>query len=43
MKMLYVALTRALHKLDIIYTGEITQPLKNLLKKKHILKRDKKK
>jgi len=33
MKMLYVALTRALHKLDIIYTDEISEPLKKFVKK----------
>lgn len=27
MKLLYVAITRTLHKLDIIYTNEITMPL----------------
>jgi len=29
MKLLYVAITRALHELDIIYSGELTLPLKN--------------
>ena len=27
MKLLYVAITRALHELDILYTGELTNPL----------------
>lgn len=29
MKLLYVAMTRALHELTIMYDGEITAPLKN--------------
>lgn len=29
MKLLYVALTRALHELDIVYSGELTKPLSN--------------
>lgn len=29
MKLLYVAMTRALHKLTILYQGELTNPLKN--------------
>ena len=29
MKLLYVAITRALHELDIIYVGELTKPLQN--------------
>lgn len=33
MKLLYVAVTRALHELDIVYTGEVSKPLKNHLKK----------
>lgn len=42
MKLLYVAITRALHDLDIVYTDELTKPLnktkskqrvKNLVKK----------
>lgn len=33
MKLLYVAITRALHELDIIYTGEITKPLSTYVKK----------
>lgn len=31
MKLLYVAITRALHELDIVYTGEITEPLKLMI------------
>ncbi len=30
MKLVYVAMTRALHKLDILYEGELTQPLKDV-------------
>lgn len=33
MKLLYVALTRALHSLDIIYSGDLTKPLLKHLKK----------
>lgn len=33
MKLLYVAVTRALHELDIVYTGEVSKPLENHLKK----------
>ena len=33
MKLLYVAITRALHELDIIYTGELSKPLQRTLKK----------
>lgn len=33
MKLLYVAITRALHELDIVYSGEITKPLKKYVKK----------
>lgn len=33
MKLLYVAITRALHELDIVYTNELTKQLKNSLKK----------
>ena len=33
MKLLYVALTRALHELEVIYSGEITKPLSNYVKK----------
>ncbi len=35
MKLLYVAITRALHELDIIYSGEITKPLQKFLTTKH--------
>ena len=30
MKLLYVAITRALHELDIVYTDELSKPLHNL-------------
>lgn len=33
MKLLYVAITRALHELDIVYSGELTKPLSDSLKK----------
>lgn len=33
MKMLYVALTRALHEMDVVYSKEITKPLKKVLTK----------
>ena len=33
MKLLYVAITRALHELNIVYSGEITKPLEKHLKK----------
>lgn len=33
MKLLYVAITRALHELDIVYSGELTKPLNIHLKK----------
>ena len=33
MKLLYVAITRALHELDIIYSGKLTKPLLEELKK----------
>lgn len=33
MKLLYVAITRALHKLDIIYSGSLTKPLEKKLMK----------
>ena len=41
MKLLYVAVTRALHELDVVYTGELTKPLNSLLKKNknNVLKR----
>ena len=38
MKLLYVAITRALHELHINYTGELTKPLNNMLKEKEIQK-----
>lgn len=38
MKLLYVAITRALHELDIVYSGEITKSLQEQLKKKNIMK-----
>ena len=43
MKLLYVALTRALHELDIVYSGTITKPLSGNLKKSNmiVLKRKK--
>lgn len=37
MKLLYVALTRALHELDIVYSGTITKPLSGNLKKNNML------
>lgn len=33
MKLLYVAITRALHELDIVYSGNLTKPLEERLKK----------
>ncbi len=33
MKLLYVAITRALHELDIVYSGNLTKPLNKYLKK----------
>lgn len=33
MKLLYVAITRALHELDIVYSGELTKPLQKIVKK----------
>ncbi len=33
MKLLYVAITRALHELDIVYSGEVAKPLKKYVKK----------
>lgn len=33
MKLLYVAITRALHELDIVYTGEVSKPLEKHVKK----------
>ena len=32
MKLLYVAITRALHEVDIVYSGELTSPLKPFTK-----------
>lgn len=37
MKLLYVALTRALHELYIVYSGTITKPLSGNLKKSNML------
>jgi len=34
MKLLYIAITRALHELDIVYSGELPLPLQTYLKKK---------
>ena len=34
MKLLYVAITRALHELDIVYSGELSLPLRSYIKKK---------
>ena len=34
MKLLYVAITRALHELDIVYSGNLTLPLQSFIKKK---------
>lgn len=45
MKLLYVAVTRALHELDIVYTGEVSKPLENHLKKsiqKQLIKKNNK-
>lgn len=33
MKLLYVAITRALHELDIVYTGKVSKPLEKHVKK----------
>lgn len=38
MKLLYVAITRALHELDIVYSGEIAKSLQGQLKKKNVMK-----
>jgi len=35
MKLLYVAITRALHELDIVYSGTLSKPLETLLDKKN--------
>ena len=37
MKLLYVASTRALHELDIIYTGKLTKPLQKFITKEKVL------
>ena len=37
MKLLYVAVTRALHELDIVHSGNLTKPLENHLKKTKII------
>lgn len=34
MKLLYVAITRALHDLDVVYTNELTLPLNDFIKKR---------
>lgn len=39
MKLLYVAITRALHELDIVYTGELTNVLKPFAKEKQYSKK----
>ena len=39
MKLLYVAITRALHELDVVYTGELTNVLKPLVQEKVYLKK----
>lgn len=36
MKLLYVAITRALHELDIIYTGKLTKPLNDAFEKSNL-------
>lgn len=36
MKLLYVAMTRALHELDIIYNNQLTKPLQKILEKNKI-------
>ena len=41
MKLLYVAITRALHELDILYTSTLTKPLQKLLIKEKNLTRKK--
>lgn len=37
MKLLYVALTRALHELDIVYSGTLTKPLNGTLEKSNMI------
>lgn len=39
LKLLYVALTRALHKLDVIYTDKICEPLQKFVEKEKVLKK----
>ena len=41
MKLLYVAITRALHEIDIVYSGNLTKPLENYLEnsKQKVLKK----
>lgn len=41
MKLLYVAITRALHELDIVYSGELTKPLQESLikNKENVIKK----
>lgn len=38
MKLLYVAVTRALHELDVLYSGELTEPLKKHKSNKQLVK-----
>ena len=35
MKLLYVAMTRALHSLNILYTDQLTRPLSNNMSKEN--------
>ena len=39
MKLLYVSLTRALHKLDVVYTDKICAPLQKFVEKEKVLKK----
>ena len=39
MKMLYVALTRALHEMDVVYSDEITKPLEKFINNKTLIKK----
>lgn len=41
MKLLYVAITRALHELEIVYAGELSRPLQSIAKKndEHIMRK----
>ena len=41
MKLLYVAMTRALHELSINYNGELSKPLANLVEKHKVRTRKK--